>query len=238
MYDLSTFYQSKEWEAFRKVVIMERLNECGETICEYCGRPIIKSYDIIAHHKEYLTEQNVNNAMIALNPENIALVHHVCHNRIHDKLGRRQQKVYIVYGPPLSGKTTYVKNIITSGDLVIDMDSIWQCVSGQERYKKDGRLNAVVFGVRNNLLEAVKYRRGKWSNAYIIGGYPLSGERNRLVKELGAELIRLPATKEECMCRLDVDDSRDKKEWENYIEDWFDKFIPPACEETEDMENC
>lgn len=226
MFNLSTFYQSKEWEDFRKVVIMSRFNDCGETICEYCGKPIVKQYDIIAHHKEYLTEQNVNDATIALNQSNIELVHHACHNRIHDKLGAVSQKVYLVYGPPLSGKTTYVKNIIGAGDFVVDMDSIWQCVSGRERYKKDGRLNAVVFGVRNNLLEAVKYRRGKWNNAYIIGGYPLSGERNRIAKELGAELVYLPATKEECIERLGMDELRDKKEWKKFIEDWFEKYTP------------
>ena len=108
MVTLATFYRSPEWIAFRNVVINERLNDEGYVICEHCGKPIIKSYDIIAHHsKTYLTEDNVNDAEIALNPDNIQLVHHICHNHIHDKLGYKDKKIYLVYGAPYSGKHTY-----------------------------------------------------------------------------------------------------------------------------------
>lgn len=232
MYTLSNFYQSKAWIKFRELVIAERLNDEDLIICEHCGKPIVRSYDIIAHHKNYLTEDNVNDVEIALNSDNIALVHHVCHNKIHDKLGNKQRKIYLVYGAPLSGKSTYVNNILCEGDLVIDMDNIWQCVSGSERYVKDGRLNSVVFSVRDTLIECVKYRRGKWTNAYIIGGYPLIGERQRICKELGAEEIYIESKKEECLERLGMcEDIRGKgelkKNWKEYILDWFERYSPP-----------
>lgn len=220
MVTLNDFYRSPEWIAFRQVVINERANNEGLVICEHCGKPIIKAYDIIAHHcNTYLTEENVNDAKVSLNPDNIQLVHHVCHNKIHNKLGHKEKKVYIVYGAPYSGKHTYVNDVCDKNDLVISMDRIWQCIGG-----RDGRKNAVAFKVRNTLLECVKYRLGKWENAYIIGGYPLSSERQRLCRELGAEEIYIESTIGECMLKMVKDDNVNPHEYKQYIEDWFEKY--------------
>lgn len=196
----------------------------GQIICEHCGKPIIKAYDCIGHHKTQLTEENYTDAEIALNPDNIALVHHRCHNLIHNKLAHTQRQVFLIWGAPLSGKTSYVKDTAVEGDLIVDIDSIWECVSGCERYEKPQRLKSVVFAVRDTLIDCVKYRRGKWQNAYIIGGYPYKSERERLADELGAREIMIEATKEEFWGRLKENEKRDQKEWGRYIENWFNQF--------------
>lgn len=225
MFDLFSFYRSKEWCLLIQHIRHDRLNGDGLTICEYCGKPIIKEYDCIAHHKTYLTEDNVNDYSISLNPDNIMLVHHKCHNIIHDKLSYRGRKVYMVYGAPMAGKETYVNGVKDDGDLIVNIDSIWQCVSGGDG--KPNRLKSIVFGIRDYMLDSIKYRRGKWNNAYIIGGYPLISERERLCKELGAEEIFINTSKEECLRRLETSENRDKEEYTKYIFDWFDKYIPP-----------
>lgn len=224
MFTLSTFYRSREWEGLLKQLRIDRLNEDGEIICEYCGNPITKAYDLIGHHKVELTEANVNDFAVSLNPENVSFVHHRCHNFIHNKLGYAVREVFLVYGAPLSGKTSWVKANMSEGDLVIDLDNIWQCVSGCERYVKPKRLKSIVFNVRNVLLDAVRYRAGKWNNCYIIGGYALSSERERLCKELGAREVFIEASKDECLARLDGRENIDKSEWREFIEDWFEKF--------------
>lgn len=226
--DRFSFYRSKEWRKLLDNIKYERLNEDGELICEYCGKPITKAYDAIGHHKIELTEENVNDYDISLNPQNIQLVHHACHNRIHNKLGYSNREVFLVYGAPLSGKSTYVKNAMSPGDLVIDMDSIWQCISFQKRYEKPARLKSVAFKIRDSLIDTVKYRFGKWNNAYVIGGYALQSERERLIKELGAREIFIESTQEECLQRLEqAEDGRDKEEWRGYIQAWFDQYNPP-----------
>lgn len=221
MYSLDNFYQGGDWRSFLVTLKQERTNADGNIICEYCGKPIVKAYDIIGHHTIELTEENVNDFTISLNPELIQLVHGRCHNYIHNKLGYGRRQVYLVYGPPCAGKATYVKDVAQEGDLIIDIDNIWQAVSGCARYVKPGRLKAVVFSVRDNLLDAVKYRRGRWNNAYIIGGYPLISERERLVNELGAREVFIDIPKEDCIANLRADDARDFKEWLQYIEDWY-----------------
>lgn len=215
---LYNFYRSKEWTDFRQVIINERTTDY--TYCEHCGKPILKSYDLILHHVTHLTEENYTDHNISLNPDNIQLVHHRCHNLIHNKLSYTRQ-VYIVHGSPLSGKTSYVNSVLQSGDLVIDIDNIWECVSGQPRYVKPNRLKSVVFSVRDNLLESVKYRRGKWNNCYVIGGYPYTAERDRLADSLGARLIHIDTDQQTCLQRLAECEDRDKTEWAKYINDYW-----------------
>lgn len=224
-YTLSTFYKSREWGKLLSVIRTEWINEQGEIICAYCGKPIVKKYDCIGHHKIPLTEDNVNDVSISLNPENIDLLHHRCHNKIHNKLGYTDKRVYLVWGSPLAGKSSWVKQAAGEGDLIVDMDAIWQCVSGCDKYQKPGRLKSVVFGVRDTLIEMIRYRRGKWLNAYIIGGYPFSGERERMLDTLNAESIFIDTSESECRQRLEeCNDGRNKEEWEEYISDWWEKF--------------
>ena len=221
MFTLSTFYKSDEWESFRRVIMNERLDENGDIVCEQCHKPIIKKYDIILHHVEELTESNVNDYNISLNPSNIKLVHHKCHNQIHERFGyQRSRKVYIVYGSPCSGKTTWVHENAGDNDLILDIDAIWQCISVCDKFHKPNRLKENMFGIRDCILEQIKMRVGKWQNAYVIGGYPNKYDRERLAELLGAQLIFIDTDQETCLTRASSD------EWWQYINDWFAEFIP------------
>ncbi|MBQ3326222.1 MAG: HNH endonuclease [Clostridia bacterium] len=226
----SDFYRSKEWRKLLSVLKMERQDENGQIICAYCGKPIVRAYDMIGHHVIHLTPENVNDADVALNPENIQLVHHRCHNYIHDKLGYSKREVFLVYGCPRSGKTTWVQENMNPGDLVVDLDNIWQCVSGLERYEKPAALKAVVFRVRDTLLDAVKYRLGRWNNAYIIGGFPMLSERQRMCKETGAREVYIECPRELAEERAEAMGKGTADVWKKYIAEWFEKYTPPAAE--------
>ena len=76
MKTLRDFYRSKEWESFRRVVIAQSTDPAtGFVLCAVCGKPILKKYDLVVHHKQELTEANVNDAMVSLNPDNCECVH-------------------------------------------------------------------------------------------------------------------------------------------------------------------
>ena len=225
---LAEFYKSREWEEFRRVVIAERTKDDGFVYDEVTGTPIVRPYDLILHHVQELTEENVNDYSVSLNPSNIQIVSHRTHNQLHNKLGYKQRQVFLVYGSPLSGKSSWVKEVMLEGDLIVDMDRIWTCVSGMDEYIKPPRLNAIVFKIRDTLIEGVKYRLGKWSNAYIIGGYPLQAERERLTRELGAREVYIESTPEICKGRLGAD-NRDASAWAKFIDDWWDKYSPPSA---------
>ena len=231
---LSSFYRSREWERLRQILRLERVNGDGQIICEHCGQPIVMAYDCIAHHKTELTDANYRDAAISLNPDNIALVHHACHNAIHNKTGYKTPKVYIVWGSPMSGKSTYVGSDAKYGDLILDIDKLWQAVSGRPEYDKPNRIRENVLALRDAMLTMIEQRRGFWQTAYVIGGYALPSERERLANRLSAECIFIDTSKDVCLRRLaESHDGRKKSEWEKYIADWwetYERFLPPAKE--------
>lgn len=215
MFTLSTFYRSKEWESLRNQLRLERVNNTGDVICEHCFKPILKSYDCIAHHIVPLTESNVNNYNVSLNPENIQLVHFRCHNRIHEK-GFKSKRVYIVYGSPCSGKSYYVDSVATADDLIIDIDRIYNSINSS----RSNKLLNTVMSTYRHLIDIVKTRNGQWHNAYIVRGFPYAMERQRLADTLDAELIFIDTDKQTCLER-----SKEKgSEYYKFVEDWFNKY--------------
>ncbi|XID91046.1 hypothetical protein ACF3MZ_21340 [Paenibacillaceae bacterium WGS1546] len=195
--------------------------------CEHCGEMVIHARQLTAHHKIELTPDNVHDVTISLNPANVILVHHSCHNEIHKRFGaRRQRQVYLVYGPPLAGKKTFVSEQMLRGDLVVDMDRLFEAVSFQPSYDKPDNLLSNVMGVHNLLLDNIKTRMGKWGDAWVIGGYPDKFKRDRTAEMLGAELVFISATKEECLARLSADTERQhvQAEWRGYIGKWFERY--------------
>ena len=222
---LSDFYRSQEWADFRQYLIAERTAADGFVYDEITGKPIVKAYDIILHHKIELTLENVNDVNITLNPDNIQIVSFRTHNEIHNRFGSWTRHIYLVYGCPLSGKSTYVKDRAGLHDLVIDIDKIYACISNNPPYIKSGRLYDCMEATRRALLDCIKYKRGKWVNAFIIGGYPFKGERERVCAEYGAEPIYIDCTREEAEARLQVvQDGRDISEWSKYIDTWFSRY--------------
>ena len=226
MFDtLGDFYRSKEWADFRQIIIAERTAADGFVYDEITGKPIIKAYDIILHHKIELTLANVNDPNITLNPENIQVVSFRTHNEIHNRFGRWTRHIYLVYGCPLAGKSTYVRERAGIHDLIIDVDKIYACISNNPLYIKSNRLYENMKAVQDALLDTIKCKRGKWVNAWIVGGYPFKGERERVCNEYGAEPILIDCTQEEALMRLaSLQDGRDKKEWEKYILTWHSRY--------------
>ena len=224
-YTLDNFYKSREWETFRAVLMNERTNADGLLICEKCGKPITRRYDCIAHHKVALTEDNVNDALVAFNPDNITLIHFKCHNAEHDRFQGWAQHVYLVYGSPCSGKSSWVKSVARDDDLILDIDKIWDaiCIGGWEKKTGRGkRLLPNVFGIRDCIIDQIRTRTGTWRSAYIIGGYPLRTDRDRLCDLLKAEPIYIEATIAECLERAKTERPEG---WERYILDWFENFV-------------
>lgn len=214
-----SFYHTQNWLKLLQRLKTERLSKDGILYCEYCHKPILKQYDCIGHHKIELNSSNVNDYNISLNPDNVMLVHHACHNKIHERFGNsRQKKVYLVYGAPCSGKSTWVKNSAGTEDIVLDIDNIWQMITNNERYVKPNNLRTNVFMIRDCILDMIRMRTGRWKNAYVVGGYPLASDRERLIQSLDAEEIFVDEKKEVCLERARVSE---RHGWDKYIEEWF-----------------
>ena len=219
---LTDFYRGNAWRQLRKRLMLERVKADGVLYCEYCNKPIVKASGCIGHHIEPITADNVHNWDIALNPENVQLVHAKCHNYIHEKLGLWTQKVYIVYGAACSGKTSYVKQNKGLNDLVIDLDNIFECITLEKRYVKPDSLKAAAFAVREALYNTIQTRCGNWRTAWVIGSLPYNKDRELLAQRLGAEIVFINADKQTCLER--AADNERPKEWAEYIAEWFEDY--------------
>ncbi len=212
---LHQFYCSKAWRD-----LSYSLKIKANMTCKRCSTVITDFSRLIGHHKIELNEINVNDPNISLNPELIEVICFDCHNKEHRRFGNKQH-VYIVWGSPLSGKTAAVLEMMQYGDIVLEMDSLWQAVTMQPGYYKPDNCRFNIFKLRDDMLDQIKTRYGNWYDAYVIGGYPDKYERERLAQKLGAELIYCESSKEECLARLEQ--SGKPKAWEQYISDWWEK---------------
>ena len=237
---LTQFYNGQDWANCKAQVTQERLKG-GALYCEHCGKLIVKSFNpsannnkgaIVYHHKTYLTTQNVNDASIAINPANIAVLHWQCHNEVHNRFNGTavavERKVYIVTGAACSGKTTFVRERMQEGDIVFDIDDLWQMLSGQPRYIKPDSLKTPVFNLRRVIKEQIANGAGNWRNAYIIESLPLATDRKREAERYKAhntEIITMEASREDCLNRLyAMPEGRDIKAYEQYINNYFDDY--------------
>lgn len=216
-----TLYASREWIELRRNLIIER-----GPVCQECGTVMVDTSKLIGHHTVTLTPQNVTDPKVTLNPALIRLVCHDCHNKQpHHFCRSKQRSVYLVYGSPCSGKMAIVNQMAERGDMILDIDSLFQAISGMGMHDKPNNLRFNVFALRDKMLDMIKTRYGEWHDAYIIGGYPSKGERERLAVELGAELIYCESTIDECNQRALADQVRGK-EWAKWIEKWWRDFEP------------
>ena len=70
------FYNSKAWQRCRESYIEHRRSIDGG-LCEVCGAEL----GYIVHHKILLTEENINDPTITLNPANLRWECKRCHDR-------------------------------------------------------------------------------------------------------------------------------------------------------------
>lgn len=236
---LKAFYNSQAWQLCRNEIIITRADQSEDKRlhCEMCGKILQDKGDIILHHSPTeLTEQNVDDVMVSLNPDNIKVVCFKCHNVAHGRVWngakhfkRVDRAVYLVYGAPLSGKSSFVRQNMAYGDIVVDVDKLFNAVSFRQLYDKPDRLLNNVLSVRDKIIEDIKYRHGGWLAAWIIGGYPQKQPREKLAADVGAELVYIEATREDCLERLkQCRDYRAEhyEDYSKYIDNWFARFVP------------
>ena len=215
------FYNSKEWRALRQRLIAE-----ADFLCAECGESYLKdSSQLVGHHVIELTPANVRDANIALNPDNIKIICRRCHDKNHRRFEfGGGHNVYIVYGSPCSGKNSYVNQVAQFGDLIVDLDAIYQAISGCDYHYHPNNLKRNAFDVRDCLIEQIRLRKGGWHDAYIIGGYPRKLQRQQLASRLGAELIFIDTTREQAKLTALATGGTQGEQWCGFIDRWFDTY--------------
>ena len=136
-----------------------------------------------------------------------------------------QSKIYLIWGSPASGKTTYVKDNKQDNDIVIDIDALRQAITMSE-YKTYDYHKDIVITLRDTLYNIVKDKRLLEGDAWVIACLSNADKRNDLISRIKVdESIYVEATQEECISRAMNDSRRVDKDLQiKIINDWFENF--------------
>ena len=76
--------------------------------------------------------------------------------------------VYLIYGSPCSGKTTYVKEHKKDGDIICDVDRLYSAVSLNEEHQTELYAQEVASRLEKHLYKIIRNREGNWKDAYVV----------------------------------------------------------------------
>ena len=233
------FYNSAEWKNCRDTYISERLLIDGG-MCEKCHEKVGAEL----HHITPLSIFNINDVNITINPENLIWLCKDCHFEMHkeiimqgfrkkkkvkilsengtwfDDKGRvHQQEIYIIWGSPASGKSTYVNEHKFDTDMVIDLDRIKSAIG------KSDNLIKTAFDIRDFLYGLIEKKQIDCKRIWIVAGLPKRQQRKELQERFNAKMIFIDKSYDECIENSLKDSSRTNKLYQEYIiKKWFEEY--------------
>lgn len=133
---------------------------------------------------------------------------------------------YIVCGPPGSGKTTWANQRKRWGDVVVDIDTLFEAVTGLPWYEKPDALVPLVLELQEAALKWIARNPERFMNAFVITGGARKAQRERLAERLEAEVIVLDVSPDECLRRIAADPRRGDKaqSWGPLVYKWWREY--------------
>lgn len=131
-------------------------------------------------------------------------------------------KVVVVYGPPASGKTTYVENRLTNNDLVYDYDSLMASLSGLPYQRTNDNLIPYILEIRKSIIDKLLNER-QIDTAYIITTFIGRDLRNEL-GGLNVEYKKMDTDKETCIKRIKSSKRYNAEKLIRIVSEWFAKY--------------
>lgn len=133
--------------------------------------------------------------------------------------------VTAVCGSPGSGKSSWVRKRAVRGDVIVDFDDLFMAVSGRALYDKPDCLFPFVAEARD-AITARLLRPSDAGHAYIISGGANADYREKLVRELGCDVVVLEVPEAECIRRIAADQRRAScvQLWPPLVRRWWREY--------------
>lgn len=159
-----------------------------------------------------------------------------CHSRktARENWGREnwggggQTMVTIVAGPPGAGKTTYVRERMVWGDLIVDVDGLFAALSGLPWYEKPQSLLPFVLEARDAVLDRLRHE-SEVRHAWVITSEADAEKRRRLALRLAAATVLVIETSAgDCIKRIAQDERRSSTAqlWVDLVNQWWKEYTP------------
>lgn len=140
-------------------------------------------------------------------------------------------RVVVVWGSPASGKTTYVKQHMKQGDMVVDLDNIKQAISLHGKTASMSNLMPVALDIRAHIYDLIADRQTiKADTVWVVAGLPKQSDRDYIKAKLRPnEMKHIDSNVDTCIAHALEDKERVDKEIQlKIIYKWFEEYDSPA----------
>ena len=136
----------------------------------------------------------------------------------------------MVWGSPGSGKTTYVKQHMHAGDMVVDLDYIKQAISLQGKTASISNLMPVALDIREHIYDLISKRDIiQTETVWVVAGLPKHEDREYTRRRLRPnDMVHINSDMERCIEQAMSDTERHDKDIQvKIIRKWFDDYQEP-----------
>lgn len=134
--------------------------------------------------------------------------------------------IWIVTGPPCSGKSTYIRENAKAKDIIIDMDRIALALTVEDAlpFEYDDKVRRIARSARQAAVrEAINLAQGeRYTNTWIIHTDP-SPDQRMSYRAANARFMEFDPGKEVCLERLKSRPVQNQKIAHQVIEDFYAK---------------
>lgn len=131
--------------------------------------------------------------------------------------------IFLIYGAPCSGKTTWANERAGENDLILDLDSIKSALCKKQAHEDNHPFLGMALDIRDLVISwLIKHKRDD-GRAFVIGGFPKRAQRMRLAIDLSATLIYCDTSEEECLKRAE---SCRPAGYDKVVRQWFEDYEP------------
>lgn len=132
-------------------------------------------------------------------------------------------RIVVVYGAPMSGKTSYVNDAMKDIDLVFDYDALTQALTNSKYQHHNDSAHKPVMEIRNNMIEHAKQM--KEGTLYIITTYLSYTLLDKVETHFNTQYKQMVTSLDECKHRLNASDRYNKHHLMQVIHEWYGKYV-------------
>lgn len=139
--------------------------------------------------------------------------------------------VYLVWGPPASGKTSYVREHMRNGDMVVDLDLIKQSISMADKTMASDVLLDTAISIRDYIYSLIEKRTMK-TDVWVTAGLPTKKERDAVINKIKPDkVVYIDTPQSICVKQANDDNERTNKDKQiEIINKWFRRYYGQSGE--------
>jgi 5-methylcytosine-specific restriction protein A len=122
----------------------------------------------------------------------------------------------VVIGPPGSGKTSYVRERVKYGELVVDFDELFRALTMRPMWDHPVQALNAVRSVRDHVIENLQ-------PAWVISTNAGRDYREGMREKYGAHVVVLETPAEVCLARIAAD-GRPDNDWGDKVAAWWSGY--------------